>query len=71
MHVLKLQSQVLAVATTKDPVLAKEKLWGRSAEGTVPLSLFKYFRTVVFGVLGLMILNIVYMLLLSGICQTS
>lgn len=59
------------MATTKDLVLATEKLLERSTEGTVPLNLYKYFRIVVFGLLGLMILNIVYVLLLCGICQTS
>lgn len=58
------------MVTTEDPVLAKEKLWGRSTDGTVPLNLFIYFRTVVFGLLGLMILNIVYMLL-CGVFQIS
>lgn len=58
------------MATTKDLVLAKEKLLERSTEGKVPLNLYKYFR-IVFGLLGLMILNIVYVLLLCGICQTS
>lgn len=70
MDVLTLQSQVLAMVAAKTHLLKNEQLSEGLAEGMVPFSPIKYFKTHGFSLFGLMILTII-VFLFCVVCQAG